>query len=367
MTYYTSNIRLLIAWGVILAWLAPCHSVAAKTLLKNICRVKGQEENKLQGLGLVVGLKGTGDSGKYLPTMRALARSMQLMGNPLGTTPDRPDSGLVELKDTKNVALVMVEATVPPTGARRGDKLDCEVSAISAKSLAGGRLIFATLQGPHAADTRVYGLASGRIHLDDPEVPTMGSVHKGCRLEEDFFNLYQKDGKITLVLDHNHADFDVATQVADLIDTSFRREQPASLTTTVGHLARAIDATNIVVTIPPADQADPVPFIADILNMPIYEPRTEARVVVNERAGSIVISGNVEIGAVVVSHKNVVVEAGEVVPAEFVGVDPNQPNSPRLEALVNALNALKVPTTDVIEIIKGIERNGKLHGRLIIQ
>ncbi len=343
------------------------RGVQAKTLLKNICRVKGQEENKLQGLGLVIGLKGTGDSGKYLPTMRVLARSMELMGNPLGVLENRRGGGLLELKDTKNVALVMVEATIPPTGARQGDKIDCEVSAISAKSLLGGRLVFAALQGPNVNDHRVYAVASGRVHLDDAETPTTGSIHKGCRLEEDFFNAYQKDGTVTLVLNHNHADFDVATQVADEISATLLRERPASYSANVDYLAQAIDPTNIVVSIPMADRADPVPFIAGILNLPIYDPRTEARVDINERTGSIVISGDVEIGAVVVSHKNVVVETGEVTPARFTSLDPSRPDSPKLDALVKALEALQVPTVDVIEIIKGIDRNGKLHGQLNIR
>src|SRR5688572_9970949 len=96
----------------------------ARTRLKNLCRVKGQEENTLQGLGMVVGLKGTGDGGEFLPTIRSLATAMQLMGNPIGK------GGPIELKNAKNVALVMVTVTVPAAGGRQGDKLDCTVSSI---------------------------------------------------------------------------------------------------------------------------------------------------------------------------------------------------------------------------------------------
>jgi flagellar P-ring protein precursor FlgI len=90
-------------------------------------------------------------------------------------------------------------------------------------------------------------------------------------------------------------------------------------------------------------------------------------VVINSKAGTIVISGEVEIGDVVVSHKNVVVEATAGPAGDtFAQIDIDQSNKPKLDQLVNQLNSLKVPTSDVIEIIRGIERNGKLHGRLII-
>src|SRR6186713_246108 len=100
--------------GVLLACVASDAPAAVR--LKDICRVKGQETNSLQGLGLVVGLKGTGDGGRYMPTVRSLAAVMQYMRSPaIGGAP--------ELKDATNVALVMVTATVPAGGARQGDLL----------------------------------------------------------------------------------------------------------------------------------------------------------------------------------------------------------------------------------------------------
>ena len=130
-------------------------------------------------------------------------------------------------------------------------------------------------------------------------------------------------------------------------------------------MAQAIDAANIVVRIPRTYSNDPVAFASEILDLAIYEHEPEARVVINPRAGSIVISGDVEIGDVVVSHKNIVVEAGTS--SSFEELDVDQSNQPRLRQLVDQLNTLKVPTEDMIEIIRGIERNGKLHGRLIIE
>ena len=107
--------------------------------LRDICRLKGQEENKIQGLGLVVGLRGTGDD-SIKPTERALARMMQNMGGSIASDSQGiPDFS--EIEGSGNVALVMVTASIPPAGAQQGDKLNCNVSSISAKSLEGGRLM----------------------------------------------------------------------------------------------------------------------------------------------------------------------------------------------------------------------------------
>ena len=93
------------------------------------------------------------------------------------------------------------------------------------------------------------------------------------------------------------------------------------------------------------------------------EPEPEARVTINSRAGTIIISGDVEIGDDIVSHKNIVVET---MAPTFGQIDVDESNKPKLDQLVNQLNSLRVPTADMIEIIQGIDRNGKLHGRLII-
>lgn len=332
-------------------------TASAGPRLKNICRVKGQEENTLRGWGLVVGLNGTGEPNDP-PTMRALAQAMAALGNPLSTASPQP--ALEELKKIKGAALVMVTATVPATGGRRGDHIDCHVSMISGKGLEGGRLASAALMGPNIQDKRVYALCEGQITLENSEQPMVGVVHAGCQLEADIFTPFVRDGNITLVVDKNHADFQTAIDIVHLIrdkhfyDTNEGREED---------LVRANDATNIIVKIPEVYVHDPVEFAAEILEFSLIDPQTESRVVVNSKAGTIVISGDVEIGDVIVSHKNVVVEANQ---ATFTAIDADKSSETKLQTLVDQLNALKVPTSDMIEIIKGIERNGKLHGRLII-
>ena len=356
------------AWVITLATcivLVTGVPAAARTQLKNICRIKGQEGNVLRGLGLVVGLNGTGEAGDG-PTMRAIARSMEIMGSPLML--NGPNGGLDELRNIKNAALVMVTAEIPATGTRRGDKLDCYVSALNGKSLEGGRLAFASLQGPNTQDTRVYALCQGQVSIDNDEQPMVGVVHGGCQMEADVFTPFHRDGFLTLVLDSYHADFQTSANIAGEINT--RISENLSSSESAGKkqeavVAQAIDAANIVVRIPRTYSNDPVAFASEILDLAIYEHEPEARVVINPRAGSIVISGDVEIGDVVVSHKNIVVEAGTS--SSFEELDVDQSNQPRLRQLVDQLNTLKVPTEDMIEIIRGIERNGKLHGRLIIE
>lgn len=328
----------------------------ARTVLRNIVRVKGQETNVLRGFGLVVGLPGTGEA-KDPATMRALARSMEIMGVPVPEVPLGGRSGLADLEKVKNVALVMVTARVPATGARRGDQIDCYVSGINGKSLNGGRLAFAALQGPHTQDRRVYGLCEGALHLQDPESPMVAIVKGGCQMEEDVFTPFVHNGCITLILEEHHANFQTATEVVDSIHKLYSREGDG--------FVQAVNASNIVVRIPQEYQDNPVAFVADILDVDIYSAEPEARVIINNRTGTIVISGDVTIGDVVISHNNVVIEAGD--PPGFTPIGTEQVNSTRLDALVDALNSIKVPNADRIEIIKEIARSGKLHGRLIVE
>lgn len=365
-------------------WLAAMAAVAlfgaseafGQIRLKSICRVKGQEKNTLHGLGLVVGLKGTGDGKGFVPTIRSLAMTMELLGNQVGK------GGAEELKDAANVALVSVTATVPASGARQGDEIDCVVSSVgAAKSLVGGRLFLTPLLGPQVENTRVFAFAEGAIHVEDANTPTTGRIHAGCRMEEDFINPFTKNGKITLVLDEHHADFEVAQEIAELINSNwyrsendrFSRRGAFNIRQTAyvpgnNHLAQAANQQFIEVVIPAAYRDEPVLFVSEVLGLTIAEPQTAARVVINERAGSVVIGADVEIGAVAITHKNIVIETVDAAAQQrFVALDPGETQTTKLKALVEALNAVKVPTADIIEIIKGLERNGKLHGQLIVE
>ena len=337
--------------------LSQAFPASARTTLRNICRIKGQEENVLRGLGLVVGLNGTGEANDPA-TMRALARSMEIMGSASPQTGALPGAeSLQELRRIKNATLVWVTATVPATGARRGDKLDCKVSAINGKSLEGGSLAFAAMQGPNVNDNRVYALAQGDIHLESPDHPLSGRIHSGCQMEEDVFTPFVEDGRITIILDKHHANFQTADDIANEIRRTYYQQDPDQVQT--------INASNIVITLRKVDRGDPVKFISEVLDKQIYNAEPEARVVINQRTGSIVIHGDVQIGDVVISHRNIVVEATADTP-RFSELRMAQEASPKLKSLVDALNALNVPNADAIQIIKDIDRSGKLHGRLIV-
>jgi flagellar P-ring protein precursor FlgI len=236
--------------------------------------------------------------------------------------------------------------------------LDCYVSGINGKSLAGGRLVFAAMRGPNVNDNTFYASCEGAIHLENPDQPLNGKITGGCQMEQDIITPFVQDGRITLVLDEHHANFQTATEVAESIHALYSREGDS--------FVKAISASNIVVQVPDEYENDPVAFAAAVLEATIYSPEPEARVVINQKTGSIVISGDVTIGDVVVSHKNVVVEAGAT-GAVFSPVDADQADDAKLQSLVTALNSIKVPHQDVVEIIKGIAQNGKLHGRLIVE
>ena len=334
--------------------------VEARTRLKNICRIKGQEGIVLRGQGLVVGLNGTGEANDPI-TMEFIARAMEVLGR--SKSQSNQLQALQELRRIKNVAIVWVTATIPPTGARRGDHVDCYASALNGKSLDGGRLIFASLKGPNTQDDRVFASCEGQITIDNPEQPMVGVVVDGCQFTEDVFTPFQQNGCITLVLDKNHANFQTAAQIAGEIERKMGYSDNVEAKQNID-MVRAKDAANIIVRIPQEYLDDPVDFASNLLDTPIDEHEPEARVVINSRAGSIVISGDMEIGDVIVSHKNVVVEAG-LGEGTFAQIDFDKSNQPRLQELIDQLNALRIPTTDMIEIIRGIDRNGKLHGKLI--
>jgi flagellar P-ring protein precursor FlgI len=359
------------------AAVGPVREATAELRIRDICRVKGQEETTLHGLGLVVGLNGTGDGD--LPATRALAQMMELMGNPVSRTA-AGEPLLEELKNAQNVAMVFVTATVPAQGARQGDSLNLHVNAISATSLEGGYLMLTPLLGPHPGDNHIYGFAQGLLDVETGGPPTAARIHNGCRLGADFDNAFVLDGKITLILDEYHASFQTAYDIEALLNdpqtfgvftgedsfTSSAYDDPSA---TRQQIARALDQVNIEVTIPETYRANAVQFVAEVLDTRLLNRGGEARVVINERSGVIVIGENVEIGPVAVTHKSLSIQTGDrASDGPLHLLDPSsQTSTTKLQALVDALNALKVDTQDIIDIIKELERSGDLFGHLVVQ
>lgn len=347
-------------------WLGALSCPADDQLrLRDICRLRGQEENSLQGMGLVVGLRGTGDEGVD-PTTRALANLMMSLGVSL----QRDGQGmpvLTELQDMKNIAAVFVTAKVPAAGAQQGDLLNCNVSATSAKSLQGGRLVMAHLYGPRSDDKQVYALAQGKISIPDANQPTEGVIYNGCKMEATITNSFSENGKVTLIVDRDLASFSTAVEIQDAINqlnqSGLSAGQGASDTLVI---ARAIDQLHIEVGIPRAYQAEEVQFISLLMDIPLAQIKKPKRVVINEREGVIVIGEDVLISPVAINHKNLTIDARPA-PGIFAAIDTDSPKQPRpkLKNLVDALNGLNVPTADVIAIIRTLDRNGDLFGEVI--
>lgn len=344
-----------------------------KTRLANICRLKGQEENVLRGVGLVVGLNGTGEASDPA-TMRALSRALELMGNPVSTTGRFDQDAQLALRKVKNVALVMVTAKIPPTGSRSGDKVDCTVSALNGKSLVGGRLISAALQGPNTQDPTVFALCEGSVQIDDESQPMAGNIHNGCQITRDVYTPFvSEDGWITIIIDPQHADFRVTEAVADQLANKYGEDylpsgSNLSYEKIREQLVLAKDATNIRIKVPEKLEYDPVGFVAELLDMQIYGAEPEARVVCNTRTGSVVIAGDVEIGEVIFTHSNLVIQTGPAAGSAggFQAISASASQRPKLDRLIEALSTLRVPGEDVIEIIRSIDRLGKLHAKLIV-
>jgi flagellar P-ring protein precursor FlgI len=263
---------------------------------------------------------------------------------------------------------VIITATVPAAGAQQGDRLNCVVNAVSAKSLKGGTLMISYLRGPRADDARVYALAQGPVSTPDPAIATSGVVYGGCKMESTIKNEFAAEDKITLILDQDLASFSTTVDIADAINGLNQSGLSGGMSASNSFvIAQAIDQLHVEVEIPPGYRDDPIKFIPLIQELPLTNIRKPKRVVLNEREGVIIIGEDVLINPVVVSHESLSIEARSG-KSSFVGFDPDSPTEPRpkLKNLVDALNALKVPTSDVIAIIRGLDRNGDLYGEVII-
>jgi|688.fasta_scaffold01849_4 flagellar P-ring protein precursor FlgI len=353
----------------IAAILCQASIVSGQQKIADICRIKGQEENTIHGLGLVVGLKGTGD-GKMRPTARSLARMMQQLGGQVSS--DIRGNLLIEdVDDAANVAMVMVTATIPPGGARQGDKLNCQISAIHAKSLAGGVLMLTPMLGPRADRPQVFALAQGPINIPDPSFQTYGTVNMGLKMEADITNEFVHNRKLTLIIDSDHSSFSTAARIEEAINnfnsTGVQTNGNQGSYSNSLIAAKAIDSSQIEVTIPTQYLEAPVKFVDLLLEIELPLLRPANRVVISERDNVIVIGEDVYIAPVAISHNNISISSGAPIKS-FVGFDANTGNQPnaKLKSLVDALNALDVPNQDVIAIIRSLKRRGAIYGEVII-
>ena len=328
-------------------------------------RIKGHETSKIVGMGLVVGLPGTGDGGDFLPAMRPMAKLINTLIDPTAST--------VELGDGENVALVSLSAEIPAEGVREGDKLDVYVSSVGpAESLAGGRLLLVPMIGP-SKDSPRLAYAEGPIVIEDPQAPTSAVVFDGAQMTRDIRAQYLDPyGRMTLVVTAEDASWSVANNIANLINDLIAPDGPA--------VAKAQDAKNIVVRMPRGQRENPAPFISQILSTYIdpSQVASGARVVINERTGTIIFSDDVQISPVGILHEGLSVTTvthepqptpvnPQVETKPSVILDPEDRGGARLSDLMAALDQLKVDSDGQISILKAIDRAGRLHAKLIVE
>jgi flagellar P-ring protein precursor FlgI len=365
--------RLLLILGLTCTLAAPTLA----TRIADISRLDAQREERLTGIGLVLGLNGTGDGGNFQPAVRSLAQMLSHFGNA---------TAAIELSDSDNIAIVALTAVVPENGVRSGDAIDVHLTSIgSARSLAGGRLFISPMTGPLPGGGGVFALAEGPVILEDDATPTVGRVELGCVMERDLPKRFVDNGRFSLVLDDAHATWTNSSNMAKMINDSSSLDGR--------ELAVAIDPKNVLVTIPDADRARPDSFISRVQRLPVKLVSEEARVRINERLGTIIITGDVEISPVVISMRGLTItttpangvggpgdpfargndlatggrtDTGSFVPLA-VGRNVTDRSRARLQDLVSALDRLSVPPADRISILKELHRTGKLHAKFIIE
>lgn len=347
------------------------------TTIDQLARLEGQGETVLRGQGLVFGLNGTGDSGKDLAMARPLMEYYRNNGNPLGSIDD--------LKNTRNVAVVNVTVTIAAGGARADDTITASVQAIyGAKSLAGGELYLTALQGPYSSgeSANVFAIAQGRIIIEDNANPRVGVVRAGARMIRDIITTPRIDGSFTLILRPEFAGFAAASEIASRIRDEYNGRRARDASEVLPTIATVIDDRTIVVEIPDVERQSPAGFVGGVMRTTINPSLLglPARVIANQAAGIIVITGDVEISPVAITQRELSItttipqleptaDSPLVQTDRWATMSTNTRPTERakLNDLLEAFNALKIPVGEQIAILTMLERAGKLHAQLILQ
>ncbi|MFM9958041.1 MAG: flagellar basal body P-ring protein FlgI [Phycisphaerales bacterium] len=364
-----ASLRITIALALLSALVALTPRTTHAITVQDLALLQGHGESKLWGFGFVVGLQGTGDPSEHLPQARQIAKLLERGGNPVPR--------LEELAKGKNIAMVMVTATIRETGGKRGDKIDCYVQAYhSAQSLEGGRLFITPLQGALPGQG-VYAMAEGPIVLEGP-VTTSGVVRAGAQVITDIdMEVIDVDGTFTLSVKPEFAQWTTTRLLANVINQDRRGFVDAAQ-----EIARAEDARTVVVTIPDAELENPANFLGDILAIQLDGSllTLPAVVQVNEQRGTIVVTGNVTISGVLISSKSLTIQTvtppGSTAPvaASASGTttwgrlgQPAESTVARLDDLLQALRAIDMPVNEQIGLLKEIHKAGRLHAAFVTE
>ena len=375
---FSASSGLLLALSLSLT-LGVANTVAAQSIrIKDLGKVAGWRENSLIGYGIVTGLAGTGDSSRSKSTRQSIANLLSRFD--LTISPEDVQS--------RNVAMVAITANLSPF-AREGDTLDITVNSIGdARSLVGGSLLLAPLKGP---DGRTYALAQGALSVGGYKYdlngnviqknhPTVGSIPNGANIEVGVTSkMLSAKNTVTFVL--SQPDYTTATRVAAAVN--------AALGARLSHVQ---DASGIEINVPEARREALGEFLAALENVQV-EPDRRAKVVINERTGTVVAGGDVRIAKVAISQgdlkvsivtdnnssqtllagqSGVLLNAGSFSSTRVNVEEKPEPgfvaaNNSTVADLVQALNRLKTNTRDIISILRAVKAAGALHAELVVQ
>lgn len=336
----------------------------------NITRIKGVRENQLIGYGIVVGLNGSGDSNRSQATVQSVANMLQNFG--VNVDANQVSSG--------NIAAVMVTASLPPF-VHSGDQIDISVSSLGdADSLQGGTLLLTPLQAPNG---EVFASAQGPVSIGGYNVsgggnsqsqnhPTSGRIPGGALVEKEPGGRINSES-LTYVLENPN--YETASQIAARINSNVSTAN-----------AQAVDSSTVNISVPDDYSNRVVEFIAEINQLKV-RPGVKARVVIDEKTGTVVFTHNVKISTVAVAHGNLSVKiststevsqpppfsGGETVETEETQIEVDEGDESNLvvvrqenaiEDLVTSLNAIGATPRDIISIIQKIKAAGALHAEL---
>jgi len=359
-----------------------CTSAMADRI-KDLTTVAAMRTNQLIGYGLVVGLQGTGDGSDVSFT----AQSMKTLLNRLGVSLEGPLSDFETATsagkiDIKNVAAVMVTAELPGF-AKPGQKIDINVSTIGkASNLRGGTLLLSSLRG---VDGEIYALAQGSLTATGIDAAAAGSkvvigvataarVPSGATVERMVENPFDKADRI--VLNVRESDFTTTNAIVTAINGRFGND-----------VARALDGVSITIQAP-ADLTQRVAFMSMIENMDVMPGEPNARVVVNAKTGTVVISRNVRVTAAAVTHGTISVSIaatneisqpgafsqGQTAAVHNADVTVSEPTKPMflfqpgvdLRQIVDAVNQVGASPSSLIAILEALKSSGSLRAELIV-
>lgn len=366
----TGVLLALVCFGLISTGISASNAFIGTTIRELVRFESDGQPVELQGFGLVIGLAGTGDSSKELAIARPLAAALTQRGFPI--TPE-------ELGKGKNVALVSVSLKIRGGTAMVGDVFDVQVSTIyGASSLEGGELFVMPLAESRPGGL-IYAIASGRIDVDDPRHPTTGKVHGGARMLKTYLSAPLLGTTFDLILKSQYAGHKSASVIAGTINQSYY----GTVADDMPPIAKAVDNRIIRIMVPEEERQNTVGFVGDLLSWEVNPAllKLPPRVIVNQASGTISLTSDVTIGAVVFSDDDLSITTivPEIPPTPGnpqiqrtratsinFGGDIRPSEVTRLQDVLDGWNRMAVPIEKQIEVLSQLSRIGKLHAELII-